>query len=887
MAIATPDDPRVSHFYFAESLSMMKSRFFQMMMAISALGACFAPPTRGASEPVTENPTTAPSEHSALTLLPWPKSVEAFPGTVILTADSRIVSTDAALAPLAEILAAELHAVVGLNVRATDAAPRAGDIVLRLDPTLRADDEILTVHGRDVVKVRDYAHTIVADDRVTITGWDYRAAAEGTATLLQLVQRQGDAISVPKVKIRDWPYSDFNAAMVDLGRQLNTIDDLKQMILTCRAYKVRYLDLHMTDDQAWTFPSTAYPQLGTRNGSSHGGPAPVRMELAALKDLVKFADARGVTLVPEFEAPGHSGNARGTLPAIFGYIDPATGKPQDQGMMNIANPKAYEAIDTIIGEMLDVFSSSPYINMGFDEVSGLPAVLATPQAKEFMAKNHLANGGELLKHFALAMDDMVKKRGKKMILWEGAASTASKDIIILTWDSESRQAEALQAKGITTITVPWNLGVPWPQWSMVIANGSVLKPTDSVLGAMLPAWEQKGEVHIRWLRGLPQRQERTWGPFNLFTEAGFKRRLASTDAVTDRLLYGFSVHHDGETNPDLFRIKVTKSVSLSLTPAPGVGQLHFTTNGSEPTAASPVMEGPLAIDDSLTVKAQLFDASGKPIAARWQQPYLFEPLTIAAQGMTKNSAGKETDWFAADGQISIVSATPGGVIHYTLDGSEPIATSPTFASPIQIADTTTIKARWFNEAGQGRGSVVSAQYHKLAGLQHEGVGKPVTLLVPATIAGKEQIQPLLTDGLLMRDGQWQAPEVARFDGSDCEVVIDMGKPTALRQVGARFLYAQEVGIFPSPKMTVSISDDNKTFEPLGEAGFVSPDNHNSRGTTIKTLMVDAKGETARYIKIHSNNLGLIPAWHPVKGAPAHLMMDEVIVNPEKPIQSDQ
>jgi hypothetical protein len=396
---------------------------------------------------------------------------------------------------------------------------------------------------------------------------------------------------------------------------------------------------------------------------------------------------------------------------------------------------------------------------------------------------------------------------------------------------------------------------------------------------MLPAWEQKGEVHIRWLRGLPQRQERTWGPFNLFTEAGFKRRQVSTDAVTDRLLYGFSVEHDGPIDPDLFRIKVTKAVQLSLTPAANVGQVHFTTDGTEPTAASPVFKAPFTVDDSLTVKAQLFDASGKPLGARWQQPYLFEPLSISAQGLTKDVAGKESPWFSTTANVMIASATAGGAIHYTLDGSEPTAGSAVFAAAIPISDTTTIKAQWFNASGQARGSVVSAAYHKLAGLNHEAVGKKVTLLNPATIADKEHIQTLLTDGLLMRDGQWNSPEVAKFGGSDSEVVIDMGKPTVLRQVGARFMYCQEVGIFPSPKMTVSISNDNKTFTPLGEAGFDSPDNHNDRGTTVKTLMVDGKGQTARYIKIHSNNIGLIPAWHPVKGVPAHLMMDEVIVNP--------
>jgi hexosaminidase len=85
----------------------------------------------------------------------------------------------------------------------------------------------------------------------------------------------------------------------------------------CRLCKIRYVVLHMSDENAWTFPSSKFPELGSQNFAWAGGEKPTVYPLDELKELVAFADARGVTLVPELEVPGHSGQLRGTLPEIF------------------------------------------------------------------------------------------------------------------------------------------------------------------------------------------------------------------------------------------------------------------------------------------------------------------------------------------------------------------------------------------------------------------------------------------------------------------------------------------------------------------------------------------------------------------------------------------
>ena len=818
---------------------------------------------------------TAVPPQPPLNLLPWPKSVCLAPGTVRLDEQSRIVIASAKLEPLASILREELRLVIGLDFPIVNEAVRKGDIALLFNEQLKADEDILTVRNGTVIHTREGAYRMTAEDSVTIEGFDYRAVAEGTATLLQAIQRVEDFAVLPAMTIRDWPHADYTGIMLDVARQANSCEEICRCIQICRAYKVRYLQLHLTDDQAWTFPSTGYPKLGTMNGSAHGGPVPPRYDLAELKSLVQFADDRGVTLVPELETPGHSGNACRTLPEVFGAIDPVTNMPVPQGMMNIASPKLYAALDTIIGEMCEVFASSPYFHIGFDEVSGLDGVASTPAAQAFMHDKGLKTSGELLAYFAVQTHAMVKKRGRKTILWEGAANGVAKDIIHMAWDGNAHTATRLVAQGITTVTVPWNLaGVPWNEWSMYHCNGSLLKKVDPVLGAMLPTWEQNGATNIRWLRGtLVKRQERTWGPDTVIEPIAFTRRSAATDTVLDRMLYGFGISQIPPSDEGLFHRKITVPTTLDLPTWPTLGTVHFTTDGSEPTAQSAVFASSIPVADTFIIKARLFDAKGKALQPAWSQPYIFAPLTLQPQGLLPDST-----WFAESVRVAIASTMNHGTVRYTLDGSVPQPSSTAFTQPLVLTSTTTIKARWFQAGNVGRGDSASAVYTKLSTAAHAAVNKPLSITTAAKLENPTQAATLLVDGVLSRDGNWGTPEVLRLGESDLETVIDMGARTEVRSVVVRCISCQEAGIYPAQSIEVLISQDGLVFTPAGLTAHVVPAERGADGCFICKLTV-VTAATGRYVKVVCKNNGLLPAWHNAPGVLGHLMLDEILVNP--------
>lgn len=470
-----------------------------------------------------------------LHLIPWPKSLTKGNGHMRITAQSRIVAGDDQLKPLAEVLSDEIAKLTGLKLKVISDAGRAGDIVLKINPSIKAGEQILVLRNREPVRTTDGAHTIAIDEQATVEGFDYRATAEGTSTILQLLGKTEDGIRLPKVTIKDWPHADFCGAMLDVARQDHPIEAIKKVVEICRLYKARYLQLHLTDDQGWTFPSTTFPKLGSQNYGAHGGIAPRVYKLDELKALVSYADARGVTLVPEFEVPGHSGAALRSMPQIFDAINPQSKQPVGMGCMNMSNEEIYPAIDTIIGEMCDVFRSSPYFHIGSDEVT-YGRLSLHPGYKEFLAKHGLKDEHQLADYFVASVCEMVKKRGKKAIKWEGLSNTATKDVIVMCWDMNSTVATEMLARGYTTITCPWNLAVPWEQWNMYVCNGSRLKKGDSVLGSTLVAWEQPPLTHITNLRNLASRQERTWGPDNSVTVEGFASRFQPLDAVAGKLI---------------------------------------------------------------------------------------------------------------------------------------------------------------------------------------------------------------------------------------------------------------------------------------------------------------------------------------------------------------
>jgi hexosaminidase len=559
--------------------------------------------------------TNAPPEaaKASLPVLPTPKSVQLEGGEMPLTAGSRIVAADTKLKPIAEILAREIWITTGLKLATAGGNGKPGDIVLKINPKLRADDEILAVENQKIVKTRDFAHAITVADMAVVEGWDYRAVCEGTATILQAIVEKDGKCALPRMTVKDWPHADYQAIMVDCGRQEIPIYVLQKMVEKCRYYKVRYCHLHLSDDHGYTFPLKKYPRMGEHNRGHCEGDAPRIYDLKELKDLVAFADARGVTLVPELETPGHSDAIRLDLPD---ELD----RPKEMGggarlaMMNIADDKIYPTLDYIVGEICDVFKSSPYFHIGCDEVNSTP-LMGQPWVGPFLEKNGLKDGyNDLIKRHIRKMNEIVRKRGKMPIIWSGPPmDPAMKDeVIVMTWYDDGSSAEAF-ANGFATITTPWGLGVPFNEWSLYNCNGTVLdRSKNRVLGANMPHWEMSAQC-LNGAGSFP-RQERTWGPDNRITEPEFTERQTPLIARLAKLVEPVTIRAEGNILKEEGWMRTRKEfagpLTISLSTSNALGRIRYTLDNTEPTAKSALYEKPFQVSRTVRLRTALFDGAG-------------------------------------------------------------------------------------------------------------------------------------------------------------------------------------------------------------------------------------------------------------------------------------
>ena len=424
--------------------------------------------------------------------------------------------------------------------------------------------------------LRDEEYKIEIDKNVIITGGSYNAISMAKSSLLQIIKLKGNkTIILPKSKIFDMPDSSYRGLMIDLSRMWHSLESIRNVIDLASFYKIKYLQLHLSDDQAFAFPTDSFPNL----------PTPDRPYTK--KDfvgLVEYAKIRGVTIIPEIDVPGHSRQFIETYPEIFDVNNGI----KKSNVINIANEKVYKALDQIIAEVAEVFYNSPFIHMGADEAK-LDLYKNVKEVKSFMNKNKLGDDvHELYRYFIVRINEIVKKYNKQMLVWEGfrkeGKTQIPKDIIVFEFETLYNHPKNLIEDGYTLVNASWTPlyavygGVKnkmaqravwsperiykWNKWRWEHFSKSVpgynpiqLKETTQVIGGQMCSWEQSGEAEIPVLRKrLPVFSERVWNdkPKKSFDEifSTIERTdkilsLIIKDSRQDSILVGYNFKKDG------------------------------------------------------------------------------------------------------------------------------------------------------------------------------------------------------------------------------------------------------------------------------------------------------------------------------------------------------
>jgi len=461
-------------------------------------------------------------------IVPVPKAVKMAQGSLVL--GTRVVAAQAQLRPLAVIVADEIRLLTGKKMSVAQGKAGTGDILLTIDNELKGE-----------------AYSLQVGDTALVRGGNYSAVAMGTVSLLQAMSVQDGIVKVPHMDVSDEPFSSYRGFMLDLARKWHEIETVKQVVVMCRWYKIRYLQLHLTDDESCVFPSSAYPNPATKNR---------HYTLKQLNELETFARDRGVTIIPELETPGHSQELRKAIPQLSCAYVGITRRAICPG-----KESTYEILDKLIGEICDVFQTTPYFHIGCDEVNRRGWDNCS-DCKAYMQKHKLDDSMELYRHFIVRMNEVVKKHGKKTIVWEGFHKEGKvdipRDITVMIFECRYNMPADLIADGYPVINTAWQpLYVvnkrkwspekiygwnmyrwesPWKH-SVAYGEGIDVAPTEQVLGAQMCAWDQADDIEIQSIRKrLPAMCERIWSPDAKCGFKDFAARLSVTDASLTKLL---------------------------------------------------------------------------------------------------------------------------------------------------------------------------------------------------------------------------------------------------------------------------------------------------------------------------------------------------------------
>ena len=551
-------------------------------------------------------------EQAEPVLIPRPATLQMDRGVLQFTKESRIVAADAALAPLAKVLSDEIFTVAGVRLAPAEGQANPGDVSLQFDPALK-----------------DEAYRIEVADSAVVKGGNYHAAAFAGVTLLQALKAADGGLTIPKLTIADQPAYPFRAALIDLARKYHSPGGIEQVIELCRLYKIRYLQLHLTDDQLFMFPSAKFPQAGKGNREfarfePASKPRIDPYTLEELRSLERFARERGVYLVPELDLPGHSGRLVGDVRETFGF-------PGNGSTVNIASPKTLEAVATLLNEVLDVFQSTPYVHLGADEV-GLGGLEKTPEYREAQTQlGNIKNPHDLYCKFITDLHGIVTRRGKKAIVWEeawnaGGAYPLPKDTLVMVW-CQGRSPAAIVKSGYAVVNATWTplYIVRDNKKSLEFLHNwdpakfgregseqyTTLQDTGKLMGAQLCSWENSENIEIQSMRGrLALVAERAWNPRAGGDLTGFRTRLDHTDVILDKLVHPIAIQVQGEFTRD--ENTFADPITLTLVPRQKGLTLKYTLDNSLPNKSWKTYTEPIKADQTVHLRAGLFNEKDEP-----------------------------------------------------------------------------------------------------------------------------------------------------------------------------------------------------------------------------------------------------------------------------------
>jgi len=536
----------------------------------------------------------------------------------------------------------------GLQLQTMASVPARAAITFQLDPRASV--------------VGDAGYRIVVDNRaIRVSARSPRGVFYGAVTLWQLLTppgwTPGVAAEIPTGVIEDRPRFEWRGLLLDSARHFQSVADIKKLLGWMSLEKLDVLVWHLTDDQGWRLEIPRYPAL-TSTGACRqavgldaeltGGPEKPYCGFyteGEVRDIVRYAADRFITVVPEIDLPGHSQAAvaaypwlgvTGTRPAVWTEwgVSPWLLKPDERTL---------QFVDDVLDEVMRLFPSR-YISIGGDEADK-QQWNASPELRARMRRLGLANMDQLQGWFTTRVADHLLEHGRTPVGWDdellaGAALPASE--VVMSWhgsDDEHVALEALKQAHPVVLTPQESLyfdhyqsdlpdespGQPPPitlhqaYATAVIPGGATAAEVKRVIGLEACLWTELVPSFARAQHALFPRvaalSELAWSPASAHDWSGFLVRLTAEIAryralgiasADSAFAPAFEVTAGGK---GMLRIALANQTNF--------GNLRYTTDGSAPSSRSTRYVQPLKIParGKVALRAAAFTPDGLELAA--------------------------------------------------------------------------------------------------------------------------------------------------------------------------------------------------------------------------------------------------------------------------------
>lgn len=334
--------------------------------------------------------------------------------------------------PIAKYLAVILQPATGfqLQINSTPKEPRSAAIYLGLTQNQQL--------GKEGYKL------VITEKKVKLLANQPAGLFRGVQTIRQLLPDEIEMKSpvegpwlIGTGTILDYPAYEYRGAMLDVSRHFFSVEEVKQYMDYLAAYKINYLHLHLSDDQGWRVEIKSWPNLTTHGGSTQvGGGEGGFYTQKQYRELVKYADERFITIIPEIDMPGHTNAALASYPELN-----CNGKATKLytgtrvGFSTLCTKKeiTYKFIDDVIGELASM-TTGPYIHIGGDESHVTPM-------KDYIP-------------FINRVQEIVLKHGKRVIGWDEIVHSELKPNTMVQYWSLAKNAKKGVDQGAKVLMSP-------------------------------------------------------------------------------------------------------------------------------------------------------------------------------------------------------------------------------------------------------------------------------------------------------------------------------------------------------------------------------------------------------------------------------------------------